>query len=1009
VITLVVLAQAILPAGCSRDTTYHGPAQEGGLFGALAASFNLGENAFALVRSRLAASPTRAAEKVAALEARRTEFVGAVNAVITQDAVQTLGPTVRAIFDLVDDGTLPRAAENVAQILESLANEPNERTLRALSALSEARGVVQVDDVLSYMARSANLVEFEEMIAAVAEILRSNDGVDDQGNPNGELRLVEGLQAFVSSGLRDYAAAAPSTATAGLLDGIAGELLAEAPVGRSGVALAGDPVWCVRVDRHGNPAAARDAQGALASPFVDRDGDGAADVNADGDPVDAQGAPISLPPFGIPGAPGRDAEGRALDPAGSGRHVYEYFDAKRTLLAHALALVGEGIRRRLHEQAWDVVESSLGPRVNDDAGTPGDPSDDFLAIPADDAVADLAWGGFELAEVDTGPRLLRALAELSRTDPVLAERLLVTTGKIIEKLRPIALRTSSAPPSQSRRLVDRMLLLGDRVFDARQSPSVGRLLFDVVHGLGRTARRLPDQLALMARYRRLAVGASGAVVLSASEPVDWSLPPTKAGEPGGENRSALHQLLDLLSDADGCRTFVWVGRPLSETIIELMAGRSAGTATTLIGFLRNPIIRGAARLVCPDIDDDLDSLEALAASGALEGFLPIAKAFVDRGETRLLVDLLATLDRDYAAVVRPYEPEVADALASGAFDSIFDALDLLVAGRGGQPVVDPVSGQRAVDVIADGIARLVDHPSGGVAARRGAVLPSRLHLVLEPLRRLEDRVLAVNGGQAIATALAYSITDLVCERAWNDAGTPADPSDDFEELANPSVGPALARLLQCAGRNVPATQAEYLSLVAASQDAATRFLAGRHCSTAIDLGGALRRCPGQDALRSASAKLLTPDPVARDDLFGALLKLLASGLETRVEAAPLRDIALFAADLLDPRSRRVVDLFDAFSRLLQADRGRTAMALIRNALNDAPAGRGLPPGTSPAEAMLSIAEDIRRAGTAPGGGTTAGDALADLRALVQAAVAFLRDRQSGAPWLFDVIRNRPTT
>jgi len=90
--------------------------------------------------------------------------------VITREAVQTLGPTFRAIFALVDDGTLPRAAENAAQVLESIANEPNQRTLRALVALSDGKTVTQVDDVLAYMARSANLPEFEDMIEAVAAI-----------------------------------------------------------------------------------------------------------------------------------------------------------------------------------------------------------------------------------------------------------------------------------------------------------------------------------------------------------------------------------------------------------------------------------------------------------------------------------------------------------------------------------------------------------------------------------------------------------------------------------------------------------------------------------------------------------------------------------------------------------------------------------------------------------------------------------------------------------------------
>src|SRR5207253_462327 len=96
---LALVAQVLLPA-CSRDTTYHGAAQEGGLFGAFASSFDLGEKMFTVVRSQLSASTTRAAEKVAALDARHDDFVNAVNAVITADAIALLGPTIKAFFGL---------------------------------------------------------------------------------------------------------------------------------------------------------------------------------------------------------------------------------------------------------------------------------------------------------------------------------------------------------------------------------------------------------------------------------------------------------------------------------------------------------------------------------------------------------------------------------------------------------------------------------------------------------------------------------------------------------------------------------------------------------------------------------------------------------------------------------------------------------------------------------------------------------------------------------------------
>ncbi len=1001
---LIVVSQLALPA-CTRDTTYHGEAAPGGLFGAFAQSFNLGEKAFAIVKSRLAASPVRPAEKVAALDARRADFVNAVNAILTADSIQQLGPTIKAFFGLVDDGTLPAMSLNVAEICDALANEPGQKTLRALVTLGSTRTILHTDDLLDYVARSANYPEIEQVFTAVAEIIRENDGVDDQGRPNGEPRLVEDVQALASRLLRD-AAAPPPTRTPGLLDGLPAELLVDAPPRSSGAAALGAPSWIVRVDRHGNPAVERDpAAGGLYAPFRDQDGDGAADVDADRRPVDAGGRAIEVPAFGPPGTPGRDGDGRALAP--SGALLYVYADSKRTLLSHFLQLGGEALRRGLHEQGFDVGEVALGPRVPNDNGTPGDASDDYLGFDPDAGLADLAFGGLELAKYEGAPKLLRAVADLGRRDPALAERLLVTVGKIIEKVRPIALAPSTTPPQQSRALTDGLVLLGDRVFDARQPPSVARVLLDVVHGIGRSARELPHELSLMARYRRLALDSTGRPLPAPqSLIVDLTRPPTRAGSPQGENRSCLHQLLDLLSEADDCKTFIWFGRPLAETIIELMAGRSAGTATSLIAFLRSSVIRTAVRIVCPAIDDDLDSLDALAASGALDGFLPIAKAFVDKGETRLLIDLLKRIAADYDGAIRPTEDHVADLLDSGAFDAIFDTLDLLVAGQGGQPIRDPVSGERLVDVAMDAIARLLDHPAGGVPDRRGRAQPTLLHLVLEPLRQIDDRMAAATGGQALHTALMYAATDLCIERVVNDNGTPGNPGDDFEELRNPSVGPFLGRLFDLVARNLPADQAARAARIAGLQGDIAAALRGRHFATGFDLARTLRRTGGSRTIRDAVIHLLTPDPIARDDIFGALLKLAATALQTEVDPAPLRDLAAFAADLFDPRAGRVIALVAGIERCLAADKGKTVMTLLRNALNEPPPAAGLAAGSTPAEVLLDVMDEISRAGN-PGGTSRAGDRLAELEAFVRDTAAFVRDDRDGLARLFELIRSRP--
>src|SRR5262249_47988459 len=83
------------------------------------------------------------------------------------------------------------------------------------------------------------------------------------------------------------------------------------------------PRWLARRDARGLPVVAT-----IAPPYVDKDGDGLADVNATGSFVDAAGAPLAsptpLPVAGVADAAPRDAFGRAA--------LYRYVDVDRTLL-----------------------------------------------------------------------------------------------------------------------------------------------------------------------------------------------------------------------------------------------------------------------------------------------------------------------------------------------------------------------------------------------------------------------------------------------------------------------------------------------------------------------------------------------------------------------------------------------------------------------------------------------------------------------------------------------------
>ncbi|MCI0636501.1 MAG: hypothetical protein L0206_21670 [Actinobacteria bacterium] len=991
VVYFLVLAQVLLPGlGCGRDSTSHGVrSAPGGIGGGALAGMNLGEVVFRVVRAQLAASPERAQEKVTALEARHDEFVAAINATLTADSLQQLGPTLRSVLQLVDDGTLPAMTDNIAQILEMVLAEPDQKTIKALAALQNTRSVVPAGDTREFAARLVNYREIEQLFEAIAELIRLNDGVDDSGQPNGEQDLVREVLDVASRKLKEFGqppATAPAStpqgggATGGLLAGIGDELLKHAPL--RGTSSFGVPAWVARVDVQGNPQVAVDpVTRSLYSPFMDRDRNLVADVDADGYPVDAAGARIEIAPFDHQGL--RDSDGRAL--AQDGNTLFVYVDAKQTLLAHFLSLGGEALRRDYGSQVADILTVVLGAQVTNDNGTPLDPSDDFQGYAADNPVPDLLYGGLETFKYPHSPKVCRAVSALADRDPRKAEQMLLGLGKVLEKLRPVSLQGSQAPDPQSRLLTDQLVALFDQVFET----GTGRLLIDVIHRIGQSARDLPAELALMARYRTIVRDPStGRVDLSRSVPVDYN------AAPGTFNRSVLHQLCDLVAHADQCRTFIFFGKPLAETVLDLMASQTPQTVAQLSAAIQG--LKPLVSIYCPSIANDIDAIDGLVQSGALDAFLPIARAFKDKGRIDLLKNILITLQRSYVTVLRPSEPTMYEVLASGGVEHIFDVLAIATQVR------DPVTNEACSDILADAIGDLVDDDRV-VLDRRGRRVQSLLHLLVNPLRAMEDR-LAAAGQLTALSDLIYNVTNLVVERRVNDNGTPGFAGDDYEELTQPSIVPFVARVLDLVSRNLPATSSARISYVTQQQQDSVRFFLGRDFAAIVRLLDALKRAPGSDAIRVAVMNLLTPNANPQDDVFGSLLKLASVALQTRVDSAPLRDIAAFLGAVIDPAANRIVPLVNGLMALMRAQAGRAGLQLLRNYLNPAPAGAGLLPGQSPAEVIGSILEDVRAAGN--GGQRTGAASVQEIESGIRGIVNFVRDDTSGLAYIFDVIRGR---
>ena len=991
-----------LGLSCQDDTTYHGANAEQNLVASLAARIDLGDLLYKYLHARLESDQSTVGQlRAGALAARKADFVNAVNGVLTADSLQQIGPALGTFLNLVDDGTLQGMAKDVATILEELVNEPSHKTLRAVLQLQNTRGVFQSRDVLQFAAQMMNYPEMEKVVAAVAEVVRLNDGVDDLGQPNGEVDLVSRTLSVASEFLASYAASSPS-GPATWADAVRDELLAPAPPRQAGAF--GVPAWVVIADGNGNPAVETDpATHKLYAPFVDADGDAVADVNGDGLPVDAAGLPIQALAFGIPGTPGFDNDGRAL--AHDSALLYRYVDAKETMLSHIAQLVGQAMGRALVTNLVELAEVTMAPRMVRDAGTPNDPRDDYNGFAPDNPVTGLLWGGLGLAQASEVPGVIRAVSDLLQQDSQLAERILVTTGRAIEDLRPVfAARTGGG--SLGTQVKDRWIAILGQVLHAGGGSgraSTGRVLVEVAAQLGRTAPEFPRGLGLLMRYRKLVLDAQGNPT-AASEYVDMSAPATVGGNGQIENRSSLHQLVDLIYNMETCPTVAIFGRPLVETVLEVVAGRSVGTVNTVLQLVNSPLVRGVVGFACPNMMAELDALEALRLSGTLDAFVPLVRAFTDTNETGLLLDIVRTFQQDYASVVRLREQPLADVMFSGAVEDIIDLLELLLTGRAGGPVVDPATGERAIDLAADALSRWLDH---GVPAADllGARQPSQLHLVVQPLDRIEAMLSAAGLGASVGTTFMYNLTDLFVERIVDDNGTPNDPSDDVERLQNPNLAPFLTRIMGHMAAQLPSGQSNWRSDLAALQGDTLTFMDSRELATLFDLVVMARGAPGGDVLHRAMSDMLTPDPLAQADMFSSLLRLIVSGVQVRMPTASLPDVAAFAARVLDPARSQVVGLVRAFNRMLQADQGGALVGLLRNALNPAPSEFNLPPGRSPVEVLSSVFDDVRIAGrSGPSGATTV--TAQELADALSEVVNFMRDDQGGLARIFEVVKNR---
>lgn len=899
-IHFMIVTQVIWPiVGCSRDSVSGKAPPGSGSLSAFVSQLNVGLEVFKLSRQQVLndADVNRRNAGLAVLDSRRDEFIDAINTILNDQTLPGVESTLDVFFKLIDDDSIPTLTNEMRTLILQLINEPGRPTIKALRDMLSGRSNIPTGDVVSLLGRLVNYPDSERLWESIGSLIAAYDGVDSNGVKNNEPPLVTDLLDILSRGLKNTPAnPAPNTSLRLALNDFIDELLTEA----QGTANAnfGQPEWGARLDDRGAPIVQVDAQGNMLSPFIDGNGDGLADLNGNGRFIGANGQEIDMPPFGQPLSLGYDAQGRAS--TSQGQNLYEFFDTKKTLLALFMSITGRLLKENRHKDIVDLLNVSLGPKANDQFNR-------------NNNLGRLSYGLIELVKTDQAPQFLRAMSELLNKNPSQSEELFLALARANENLKnaPSNGGGFNLAEKRSQDLVLGLLPGIDEVFESNgNSSSTARILIDTLASLDTQAPNWPAQFAPLFKYKTVARESSpdgdrNDIDESASTLVDRSVGLST------NNRSAVHQLLDLLRRADGCNFF---GQTLAVFIVDTMAGLSPSTVGTLVSLIN--AVPGLANLFCSGISQDLISLDFLAKSGALDALLPIAKVFKDRNQTPLLVSLLLVIQKDYSTLLRPSEEALASVLESGAVEEITGTLDIAKSS------VDPVSGVNIADILADSIANLVDDDQT-VLDQQGNPVPSLAHLILNPAIDLAKDLDSAQKGSTLAD-VSDSLFNAFLKRTT---------TNGQEKLENQSLIPFLARSIAIVANRIPADAAARRQDLGQFQNDLLDTLSNKDFCKTMEIVTVVVGSTQAQGIVDSIANLLTPNNNPNDDIFGAVLKLLSIVLQQPFDLNGTQPIAVFLGDVLDPNRALIPAALRTLEGFILLDKSGSILKVLRAALN----------------------------------------------------------------------------
>jgi hypothetical protein len=964
-------------------------------------STSLGELAYEVVRAYVASRDDCREARLATLAGHREAFVAAVDHMVDDELVAALPALVGdAIAPAVDRGDLPAITAALAEALRLLVEDPDpERpALTALVALLNQRTALEPAHAVDLAARVLAAPAIDQTIDAGLGLALLRDGSG---------YTVDTALGMLSSALADQDAptcgwASPSVDPSWLTG-------ARFPAW-------GQPAWIVRRDRHGNPAVHVTAGGALVAPFVDADGDGSADVNGDGLPHDRHGQVIVRPPFAR--GPGYDPAERAV--AENGQLVYQYVDAKRTVLAQLARMAGDAVAVDLHRDLLAVADALLGPPQPCATGE----RDCWTYDPAASPLHTLMQLGLAAAQFERLGTLVATVSAVLRDDPERAERLLVAAGQLID-----AVVSSSVDVLDPHLLdlIDQLLPVVAKLLPVPSSaggPSTPRLLMQVVDELSRTVPEAADRLRLTVEHSSLVSNreCSSQLPDAARSPrVDFGQPRYYRDAAGRwvDNRSSLERSLELLVNADCGSVPFSGGRSVAHVVLDLLAARTPSTvcglidvtmgALGIVGSLGGGVVDATLWTIgCRDrahpVGPELRALDGLAKSGALALYLPLAQVFRDRGQLHTVLaiarviaaDLRRDDDNDAGtrSAVRQLLPVLAELLRSSVADALFELNRVML-----QVPASDGDGTLA-DVVIELVAHLVavpDGPAAGQGPRRAWAAE-----LIGALRTLAGRVrsapLRASLGRIVRHFAGYLATEL------DDRGT-VDPADDRHKLRDAAVVPLVSLALAAASEVLAQPQADRDCWLSYGQKSVRELVAGRSLADGVRLARLIAADLRSRQLEQLARQLLpATGPADPGELLGPLLQVSSELAASELGAAGSPALMQYLGAVLAPTRLDGPGLLAAVDRLFDSDRAATAISLAQRGFDRSESASGVAPAMVIAQVVADVWRPGEPATCAPAGAQPL--TVDRAAAFVSDVVDFMTDDEFGLGALYELIRLR---